>query len=147
VHNNNNLVVIYWDASAVLSALFKDKHSEEAVSWSRREGVHLISSLSCAEVYAVISRIRRENLLADVLINAAYESLEKGPWRRLYLIPDWDEFKSLSQKWPLRGADLWHLAAAKTLQKRLPELYLLTFDNRLMVAALGEDHTPGWHWL
>jgi len=137
--HNNNLVVTYWDASAVLSALFKDKHSEEAINWSRREGVHLISSLSFAEVYAVISRIRREGLLADVLINAAYESLEEGPWRRLYLMPDWDDFKSLSQKWPLRGADLWHLATAKTLQKRLPELYLLTFDNRLMVAALGED--------
>lgn len=136
--HNNNPVVIYWDASAVLSALFKDKHSEEAINWSRREGVHLISSLSCAEVYAVISRIRREGLLADVLINAGYESLEEGPWRRLYLIPDWDMFKSLSQKWPLRGADLWHLATAKTLQKRIRELHLLTFDNKMMVAAMGE---------
>lgn len=136
--HSNNPVVVYWDASAVLSALFKDRHSEEAIDWSRREGVHLISSLSCAEAYAVISRIRREGLLADVLINAAYESLEEGPWRRLYLMPDWSGFKSLSQKWPLRGADLWHLATAKTLQKRIPESYLLTFDNRLMVAAMGE---------
>ncbi len=76
--HNNNLVVTYWDASAVLPAFFKDKNSEDAVNWSRREGVHLISSLSCAEVYAVISRIRREDLLVDVLINAGYESLEKG---------------------------------------------------------------------
>lgn len=136
---NNSSVVVYWDASAVLSALFKDAHSDEAISWSRREGVHLISSLSYSEVNAVISRIGRERLLADVLINAAYEALEEGPWRQLYLIPDWDRFKSLANKWPLRGADLWHLAAAKTLQKRIPELYLLTFDNRLMVAAMGED--------
>jgi len=137
VHNNNP-VVIYWDASAVLSVLFKDKHSEKAINLLRREGVHLISSLSYAEVHAVISRIRRESLLSDVLINASYESLEEGPWRRLYLIPDWVKFKSLSQKWPLRGADLWHLAIAKTLQKRIPELYLLTFDNRMLVAAMGE---------
>ncbi|KFI35180.1 hypothetical protein HX99_06545 [Peptococcaceae bacterium SCADC1_2_3] len=136
--HNNNPVVIYWDASAVLSALFKDKHSEEAINWSHREGVHLISSLSSAEVYAVISRIRREGLLDDELINARYKSIEEGPWRRLYLIPAWDEFTSLSQKWPLRGADLWHLATAKTLRKRIPEFYLLTFDNRLMVAAMGE---------
>jgi len=137
VHSNNS-VVVYWDASAVLSALFKDKYSEEAINWSRREDVHLISSLSCAEVYAVISRIRREGLLAGVLINAAYESLEEGPWRRLYLMPDWNDFKVLSQKWPLRGADLWYLATAKMLQKRIPESYLLTFDNRLMTAAVGE---------
>lgn len=136
--DNNNPVVIYWDASAVLSALFKDKHSDEAINWSRREGIHLLSSLACAEVYAVISRIRREGLLPGVLINAACESLGEGPWRRLNLIPDWDKIKSLSQKWPLRGANLWHLAAAKTLQKRLPELRLLTFDNRLSVAAMGE---------
>lgn len=135
---NNNSFVIYWDASAVLSALFKDKYSEEAMNWSRREGVHLISSLSYAEIYAVMSRIKREGLLSDVLINAAYESLEEGPWRRLYLIPDWSKFKSLSQKWPLRGADLWHLSTAKTLQKRIPELHLLTYDSRLMAAAMGE---------
>lgn len=49
--------------------------------------------------------------------------------------------KALASKWPLRGADLWHLAAAKTLQKDLPELTVLTFDNRLYVAALGEKLT------
>lgn len=135
---NKISTVIYWDASAIISTLFKDEHSEEAINWSRREGVHLISSLSYSEVFAVMSRIMRERILADVLITAAYESLEEGPWRHLYLIPDWDKFKALSQKWPLRGADLWHLAVAKTLQKRIPELYLLTFDNRLMIAAMGE---------
>jgi len=134
----NNFVVVYWDASAVLSALFRDEYSEEALNWAQREGVHLISSLSYAEVCAVVSRIRREGLVAEVLINAAYQSLEEGPWRYLYLMPDRDKFKSLSQKWPLRGADLWHLAAAKTLQKRVPEVYLLTFDSRLAAAALGE---------
>lgn len=138
MHNELNSAVIYWDASAVLSALFKDKHSETAIDWSRREGVHLLSSLASAEVYAVISRIKREGLLTDVLIKAAYESLEEGPWRRLNLLPDGNRIKTLSQKWPLRGADLWHLAAAETLRERIPELFLLTFDHRLMAAAMGE---------
>jgi hypothetical protein len=44
----------------------------------------------------------------------------------------------LSSRYPLRGADLWHLAAAKSLQEELPELRLLTFDQRLMEAAQGE---------
>lgn len=77
-------------------------------------------------------------VIVVIVVIIYYESLEEGPWRRLYLTPDWDEFKSLAHKWPLRGADLWHLATAKTLQKRIPEFYLLTFDNRLMVAAMGE---------
>jgi predicted nucleic acid-binding protein len=45
----------------------------------------------------------------------------------------------LASNWSLRGADLWHLAAAKTLQCELPELLLLTFDQRLYHAAAGEN--------
>ncbi len=43
--------------------------------------------------------------------------------------------KALSQKWSLRGADLWHLAVAKTLQKQIPELELFSFDKGLSAAA------------
>ena len=130
--------VIYWDASSILSALFKDSHSEQALEWSQKEGVHLISALAYAEVCAVITRLKRENLLADVLIMAAFEAMERGPWRRLNIWPEWEKIKGLSLKWPLRGADLWHLATAKTLQKQLPELILFTFDNRLRAAAKEE---------
>ncbi|MDL1957863.1 MAG: hypothetical protein LWX01_00180 [Deltaproteobacteria bacterium] len=44
----------------------------------------------------------------------------------------------LSEKWSLRDADLWHLAAAKSLQEQLPELLLFTFDLQLKAAAEGE---------
>jgi predicted nucleic acid-binding protein len=130
--------VVYWDSSAILSALFKDAQSEEAIEWSRKKGVHLISTLSYAEVCAVITRLKRERILADVLVNAAFEALEQGPWRHLNILPEWGEIKILSQKWSLRGADLWHLAVAKTLQNQLPELELLTFDKRLRTAAKKE---------
>ena len=46
--------------------------------------------------------------------------------------------RALSAKWPLREADLWHLAAAATLRKEFPELKFLTFDQRLKKAAAGE---------
>jgi len=36
------------------------------------------------------------------------------------------------------SAVLLHLSAAKCLQKQLPEMLLLTFDNRLQKAAQGE---------
>ena len=127
--------VVYWDSSAVLSSLFKDSRSEEAIERSRKRGLHLISTLAYAEVCAVISRLKRERVLADVLISAALEALDQGPWRHLNIIPDWEEIKILSQKWSLRGADLWHLAVAKTLQNQIPDLELLTFDKRLSSAA------------
>ena len=134
---------VYWDASAVLSTLFQDRYSAEALSWSRRPGVHLFSSLAWAEVQAVIARIERERALADALVAAAKETMDFGPWRLLDITPAWESAKTLAAKWPLRGADLWHLSAAKTLQEELPELVLLTFDRRLKRAALGEGPPSG----
>ena len=135
---DKRLQVIYWDSSAVLSALFTDTHSQDAKKWSTAKGVHFISTLTLAEVTAVISRMQREHILADTLSQAAFEVLDNGPWRRISSLPDWKLIRFLSAKWPLRGADLWHLAAAKSLHKEFPELFLLSFDNRLKRAAEGE---------
>jgi len=135
---DKSVQVIYWDSSAVLSALFTDTHSKTAKKWSTAEGVHFISTLTIAEVTAVISRMKRERILADTLSQAAFEVLDNGPWRRISSLPDWKMIRSLSAKWPLRGADLWHLAAAKSLLREFPELFLLSFDNRLKSAAEGE---------
>ena len=136
--SKKDLYVIYWDSSAILSTIFKDRHSAEAQRWSRKESIHLMSTLAYVETCAVIARMKRERILADVLLHAALEVLEKGPWHRLNTWPEWKIIQPLSLKWPLRGADLWHLATAKSLKKQLPELFLLTFDTRLKVAAQGE---------
>jgi predicted nucleic acid-binding protein len=134
--------VVYWDASAVLSALLKDEHSQETRKWANRPGFHFLSSLAYSEVVAVLSRIRRGRDMAEILVDAAMEVLETGLWRRLNIIPQWDTLKDLSGKWPLRGADLWHLSAAKGLQKQFPELHLLSYDRQLKTAALGEGLAP-----
>lgn len=131
-------LVIYWDASAIISVLFRDSHSDSVRTLAEEEGFHLISTLAYAETCSVIARLQRERVLADVLIQAAFDTLRDGPWRYLTFLPDWKMVRSLSTKWPLRGADLWHLATAKGLQNQLPELYLLTFDTRLQEAAKGE---------
>ena len=130
--------VVYWDSSGVLSALFRDEHSTAASKRAGEPASHLLSTLAWAEVLAVIARIERERVLAKVLVAVAREALEDGPWRRLNAVPDWREVHSLSTKWPLRGADLWHLAVAKSLQAELPELTFMSFDTRLAAAAHGE---------
>jgi predicted nucleic acid-binding protein len=131
-------VAVYWDSSSVLSVLFKDSHSKEALTWFRKDGIHLISTLGYTEVCTVISRINREKLLADILIEVAFKALKTGPWRYLNMWPEWEKLKALSQKWPLKGTHLWHLATAKALQNQIPELTILTFDSRLKIAAKGE---------
>ncbi len=134
--------VVYWDTSAILSVLFKDEHSEKAKSLADQEGVHLISSLGYSEACAVLARIKREGFLTDILFKSAFEVLETGPWRRIHLSPLWEDLHDLCVKWPLRGADLWHLAAAKRIQQELPELFLFSFDERLKRAADGEGLSP-----
>lgn len=130
--------VVYWDTSAIVSALFRDRHSDAAAAAARAPVTHLMSSLGWAEIAAVIARIEREQALSAVLIGAAREAVERGPWVRLSVDPDRQQIATLARAWPLRGADLWHLAAAKALQADLPELRFLSFDSRLAEAARGE---------
>ena len=132
-------VVLYWDASAVLSLLFDDIYSQIALNWWRQESaVHLLSSLAYIEVAAVIARLERTGALDAALAETALANLVTWGWRRTAIQPDHDLVAPLARRWPLRGADLWHLACACTLHKQLPELRLLTFDSRLHDAAAGE---------
>ncbi len=63
---NDELRVYYWDASAILSALVKDTHSEAAKQVVDEPAYHFISSLAYSEVCAVISRLQREKMLSKI---------------------------------------------------------------------------------
>ena len=138
-----NDMVLYWDASALLSVLMTDVHSKIAQKFAKTRGIHFISTLCFAEVCAVMNRMKREALLTDILYQSLLEVLGDGPWRRINIQPDWEIIQDLSVEYSLRGADLWHLAVTKTLQKELPEITMLTFDNKLLVAAQGETVSAG----
>lgn len=131
--------VIYWDSSAIISALFTDSNSRTAQKWSGANGVHFVSTLTVAEVSAVIHRMQRERVVSETLCQAAFEVLDNGPWRKISTWPQWEVIRSLSAKYSLRGADLWHLATAKSMHTEFPELNLLSFDKRLVRAAESEN--------
>lgn len=135
---SEKLAVIYWDSTALLSFLFKDSNSEQVMEKARQKGVHLLTTLTMAEVYTVISRVRREDLLTDMIAESLYEALESGPWSKLNIVPDSSAMRELARRWPLKGSGLWHLAAAKTLQREFPELMILTLDTELAKASSGE---------
>lgn len=65
-------------------------------------------------------------------------TLDHGPWTYIASAPRLEITRALAQSWRLRGADLWHLALAKSLSERLPGLQMLTFDTALAEAAAGE---------
>lgn len=128
----------YWDASAILSALTTDAHSDEAHTEAKKGGTHVLSSLAWAETLAVLARMQREGTLTNAASETAHAVLSTGPWRPVAIAPRWKAVRGLAAAWQLKGADLWHLAAAKHLQEELPELRLLSFNARLRAAAQGE---------
>lgn len=129
-------IPVYWDTSALVSALLEDVHTAEAQAWYATEGVHLASSLGAAELFAGFSRLGREGLEAQDLARAT-ENFRNG-WIYTSVSPDPALLLELSQRWPLRGADLWHLGLAATLREERADLVLLTFDENLRIAAEGE---------
>ncbi|MDA8345716.1 MAG: type II toxin-antitoxin system VapC family toxin [Thermaerobacter sp.] len=130
--------VLYWDTSAVLSTLMADRHTDLAVRQLRSQATHLLSSLAWAEAHAVLSRLRREGGASEHGFRAAQGLLAQGPWQRISSSPDWAVTRAIAVRWHLRGADLWHLAMAKSLQRDLPEITMLTYDVALQEAAMGE---------
>ncbi len=95
-----------------------------------------MSSLALAEVLAAIHRLRREGDAATAAV--ALDEVQRPPWVQMQETPDPFVLEQTAARWPLRGADLWHLALAKTLQQEQPSLRLLSFDRRLTEAAAGE---------
>ena len=129
--------VIYWDTSALLSCLILDSQSTDARSRLAANAYHLVSSLAFAEVHAVLARLaRKARKRGDA--EAARAAFGRGPWRWLEIGPSRGASEALAERHPLRGADLWHLATAVTMRKRLPELELLTYDRALREAASAE---------
>ena len=130
--------VYYWDTSALLSYFFADSHSAAARKWLEHRATHLISSLTHAESCAVIARITRQGAVTETVAATVRTAMTNDWWRQINGLPDQAIVVKLSRKWPLRGADLWHLALAVSLKNELPELRFISFDDRLREAAAGE---------
>jgi len=129
---------LYWDASAVLSLFFDEAHSHEAVRRYASSASHVLSSLALAETLSAIERASREGTQGPQAVDAARSALERGRWWHIDLVPDRRNTRKLARLYRLRGADLWHLALATTLQSHLPSLRLLSFDARLHEAAVAQ---------
>lgn len=131
--------VIYWDSSAVLSALGRGSHTDDALSWLSQDGVHLISTLTVAETFSVLHHMRRAQAIDDETLSDSLEVIANLPWRLFRLSPAWDDIAEAASRSGLKGADLWHLSLALTLRKRqFPSVRVLTYDVKLLEAAAEE---------
>lgn len=128
----------YWDSSALLSVLVEDAHTRTAREISKRPGLHLVSSLAYAEASAVLHRLVRQDILTNREAARLLDGLEHGPWRHSPASPARHVLRSLNGRHPLRGADLWHLALLLTLARDHHPFALVSYDRRLIDAALAE---------
>ena len=133
---------VYWDTSAVLSALVADGHSRAATALFRRPAPKLLSTLALAESLAVLARLEAAGEIRPADRRRASAALLAAPWLRYEEPPSRELLVDLAGRTLLRGADLWHLAAALTARESLPELRLLSFDRALSAAAAAEGLAP-----
>ena len=130
--------LLYWDSSAILAHLFGDTQSTHAAAYLRVKGRHFISSLAWAECAAAIARSQRSAVLTTANAELALGAILAAPWSALRAEPAPATLRVLARRYPLRGADLWHLALALDLGESLPGVRLLTFDSVLGAAAGAE---------
>jgi predicted nucleic acid-binding protein len=133
---------VYWDTSAVLSALVTDAHSRAATTRFRRPAPKLLSTLALAESLAVLARLEATSEISPADRRRASAALLAAPWLRYEEPPRRELLADLARRTLLRGADLWHLATALTAREALPELRLLTFDRALAATAEAEGLVP-----
>ena len=130
--------VVYWDASALLSAFVEDVHSCDARAQIHQPGHNFVSTLAHAEVLAVLGRMERLLPSGTASLQRARTAYLEGPWRWVTVPPAADLVERFARVHPLRGADLWHLAVAATLRGTFPEMRLLTYDAALAAAAVAQ---------
>ena len=138
-------IAIYWDSSAILAHLFGDVHGARASAYVQTTARHVVSSLAWAECAAAIARSQRSAALAAPNAELALRAISSSPWIAIADGPAPATLRALAVRYPLCGADLWHLALAVDLAEQIPELRLLTFDTVLSAAAHAEGlavHEP-----
>ena len=77
-------LAIYWDASAILSALIRDVHSEK--EWANKEGVHLLSSLAYSRRISMIDSVKMIRFFASIRMTVSIFPCAQPPFAASYRI-------------------------------------------------------------
>lgn len=127
---------LYWDTSAVIALFKEETYSKKALEIFERSRENIISTLGFSEILAVLSKINiKEDLSArDEFI----QDTNQGVWNKTLLQPSFQTLELFSSRYPLKGADLWHLSVFSEIKKEFPTIQLLTFDQQLRGAAQKE---------
>lgn len=129
----------FWDSSALVPLVCRERESARCRSWLKADPVVLVWALAATEVVSALSRKRREETVSASVFAAAKRRLAK-------LEHGWNEItqidavrakaRRLLEGHALSAADALHLAAALVaVEDRPSHVGFVTFDRRLNEAA------------
>ena len=132
----------YMDSSALVKRFVAEKGSERLNALIRSGEPVATAKIAYAEIYAALTRRRREGDVSDRDYAHACRQFE-GDWRSYVRVDLRDGIlvlaRDLIRRHPLRGYDSVHLASAITLARELEEeVTFLAADARLLHAARVE---------
>lgn len=123
----------FWDTSALVSLLFKERHSDSAGKAMEAGGLYMAWEWIQLEAYSALSRRGASpsefKSLASLLSLFQFLSVDAG---------DYPDIQAILQKHRLRTADAGHLHCLKKARKVRPDLTFICFDEELVRAAGAE---------
>jgi predicted nucleic acid-binding protein len=127
-------VTIYAESSAVLRWLLNEAGADEIHRLLRDAAKVVCSRLTLLETRRVVRRAVATNLLDEVGATAVLESLARAraAWAVLEISPEvTGRAEAPFPAEPVRTLDAIHLASALVLRQALPDVRLLTTDDRM----------------
>jgi len=131
-------MTLYAESSAVLRWLFKEAGGDEVHRLLRDAAKVVCSRLTVVETRRAIRRAVAEKLLDEVSSTAVLEVFAQASWAMLELSREVAERAegSLTVE-PVRTLDALHLANALLLRQALPDLRILSTDDRVRSNGRG----------
>ncbi len=128
----------YLDSSALVKRYIDEAESSVVNRRFSEARSFVTSSLTYAEMYAVIGRAYKEHIISRVEFETIKKQFE-ADWSK-FLVVDFSEeirkyLPKLIKKIYLRGADLVHLVTVYALKEKGLVLNLLTYDVAMLKAA------------
>ncbi|MGB3635465.1 MAG: type II toxin-antitoxin system VapC family toxin [Rubrobacteraceae bacterium] len=132
----------FWDSSALLPLLSREKFSDTATSLFREDGYTTVWWGTWTECMVAISRLKRETRLTETGEEEARANLDELSVNWVEIEPT-GELRLLtmlvSKAYPLKAADCLQLAAAlRWCEGNTQEADFVCLDNRLRQAAEDE---------
>ncbi len=135
-------MMLYVDSSALVKKYVLEPGSDRVHKLLAQSGMAVTSKMAYPEIFAGLSRKRREKGIAEKDYRYALADFESD-WLALLIIEFQDELlpviKQLLTKHALKGADAVHLASALWIQKAAKEkVSFVASDIQLLRAAKAE---------